>query len=286
MLHVTSTETTQADKITLSVEAPLDRLRNRITGGRPWIRTHELARIAVQMLSGTLFRLRLKRGPVFLAYHPDSHAVFRQHPEFSGLFQSFTAANALNNGGDMMRLWSFTLNLKQVLSENVPGDFAELGVWRGNTASVLAHYAATNGRKMFLFDTFTGFDAADLKGIDASKTKRFANTSLEMVKETLGQNVNVCEFVQGYFPEAVTQQAREASYAVVSLDCDLYEPTKAGLAFFYERMPTGGLFLLHDYSSMFWNGPRAAIDEFCAQSGERLILMPDKSGSAFFRKSK
>jgi hypothetical protein len=72
----------------------------------------------------------------------------------------------------------------------------------------------------------------------------------------------------------------------VSLDCDLYEPMKAGLEFFYPRMTRGGIFLLHDYSSFSWNGAKKAIDEFCGQSGEFIVLMPDKSGSAFLRKAR
>jgi O-methyltransferase len=59
---------------------------------------------------------------------------------------------------------------------------------------------------------------------------------------------------------------------------------KAGLDFFYPRMPRGGLFLLHDYSSLCWPGAKQAVDEFCRATGENLLLMPDKSGSAFIRK--
>ena len=73
---------------------------------------------------------------------------------------------------------------------------------------------------------------------------------------------------------------------MVSLDCDLYAPTKAGLEFFYPLMEKHGIFLLHDYSSLHWEGSKRAIDEFCELNNEKLILIPDKSGSAFFRKNK
>jgi hypothetical protein len=42
---------------------------------------------------------------------------------------------------------------------------------------------------------------------------------------------------------------------------------------------------LHDYSSLYWDGAKLAVDEFCAENGELIILMPDKSGSAFLRRS-
>ena len=224
---------------------------------------------------------------VFLAYQPDSHSLFEAHPEFQVLLKKFVMFNRINNGGDVTRLWSFILNIKQILSENIEGDFAELGVWRGNTASILAYYALKENRKAFLFDTFEGFDKKDLDGIDSNKQMDFENTSLKMVKEVIGDELDVCcEYVKGYFPDSICENHKTKKYAVVSLDCDLYEPMKAGLKFFYPLMSPGGLLLLHDYSSLFWDGSKKAIDEFCKENNENVILMPDKSGSAFIRKSR
>ena len=237
-------------------------------------------------LNGLPFYLGMSkfRG-VFLAYHPDSHNTFNAHPEFTELFRRFSANNRVNNGGDIARLWSLILNCKQIISEGVEGDFAELGVWRGNTAAVLASLAAPAGRKVFLFDTFTGFDRGDLKGVDAGKDLHFGDTSIELVKEVVGPQYTHCEYVEGYFPGSITDAHKAGKYAVVSLDCDLYEPMKSGLEFFYPRMPRGGIFFLHDYSSLHWDGAKLAIDEFCRKSGEYVVLMPDKSGSAFLRRT-
>lgn len=246
-----------------------------------------LNRLHTQELLGLQFLLgRSANSPFYKAYHPDSYYAFRANTEFDELFPRFTAYNKVNNGGDSTRLWAFILNSKQVLNEGVPGDFAELGVWRGNTASILAHFAAEYKRKVFLFDTFEGFAQADLTGVDQQKEMDFNNTSVELVKNVIGPNHIHCEFVKGFFPDTITAVHKERQYAVVSLDCDLYAPTKAGLLFFYERMPNGGIFFLHDYSSLHWDGSKQAIDEFCKSSGEKIILMPDKSGSAFFRKSR
>jgi hypothetical protein len=109
---------------------------------------------------------------------------------------------------------------------------------------------------------------------------------VNLVKEVIGENARVCDFIAGRFPEIIPDEYRSRTYAAVSLDCDLYEPIKAGLDFFYPRMPRGGLLFLHDYSSGHWPGAKRAVDEFCARTGEFAILMPDKSGSAFVRKSK
>ncbi|HEX4958412.1 MAG TPA: TylF/MycF/NovP-related O-methyltransferase [Lacibacter sp.] len=221
----------------------------------------------------------------YLTYHPDSYIQFGEHQEFKKLLHSFKKKNLINNSGDITRLWSFILNIKQVINENIPGDFAELGVWRGNTASILAHYAFVNNRRVYLFDTFEGFHKKDLKGIDADKKMSFSNTSVELVKNIIGGPASCCELVAGYFPDSVTEVHSNKTFAIVSIDCDLYEPMKAGLEFFYPLMPTGGIFLLHDYSSLYWEGAKKAIDDFCKQHHEYVILMPDKSGSAFIRKT-
>lgn len=254
---------------------------------KPRAERNRLIKQKIKMFSALPFYFGKANLPLtFIAYQPDSQAHFNSHNEFHNLFKSFTSHNKVNNAGDVTRLWSLILNTKQILSENVPGDFAELGVWRGNTASVLAHYAAGANRKVYLFDTFEGFDIRDLEGVDKNKQMAFADTSLAMTKEVIGIHSDICRFVKGYFPSTVTNEHKNTTYSIVSLDCDLYEPMRAGLEFFYPRMPKGGVLFLHDYSSLFWDGAKKAIDEFCAKNEEYVILMPDKSGSAFIRKSK
>jgi hypothetical protein len=195
--------------------------------------------------------------------------------------------NVTNNSGDITRLWSLILNCKQIVAEHIAGDFAELGGWRDNVAAVLAYFAQRDDRQLWLFDTFDGFHADDLRGVDAGQPAHaFGDTSLALARSSIEQYSNSCHFVQGRFPDSITEEHRKLTYALVSLDCDLYEPMRAGLEFFYLRMAPGGMFLLHDYSSQFWKGAKLAVDEFCRAHGEFIVLMPDKSGSAFFRKSR
>jgi hypothetical protein len=251
---------------------------------QPREKRHLAIRSIRQKLLAQPFRIAMTgfKG-AFVSYSPDSQYLFRAHPEYDELLARFTAHNKWNNGGDAARLWSLILNIKQVVAEGVIGDFAEVGVWRGNTAAVLATLAA--GRQVFLFDTFEGFSNRDLRGVDANQDLAFDTTSLDLVKRVVGRERLNCHYVKGWFPSTISDEHKRRNYAVVSLDCDLYEPMKAGLAFFYPRMPRGGILLLHDYSSQLWKGAKLAVDEFCAETGELVILMPDKSGSAFLRRS-
>jgi hypothetical protein len=51
-------------------------------------------------------------------------------------------------------------------AEQVPGDMAEIGVYQGNPARILAEAARASGRQLYLFDTFEGCHAGDLRGPD------------------------------------------------------------------------------------------------------------------------
>ncbi len=118
-----------------------------------------------------------------------------------------------------------------------------LRVYKGNTAAVLAHYARQSNRRVYLFDTFEGFEQTDIKGIDPIKNPHlFRDTSIDIVKYVIGDKVNACDFVKGHFPNSLEARHRETKYAIVSLDCDFYEPMKAGLDFFTPCSPEEAYF--------------------------------------------
>src|SRR5437773_211479 len=99
-----------------------------------------------------------KLGNNYTAFFPDSHAIFGQHGEFDELLDLWTKNNEWNNGGDLPRLIAFVLNVKRIMEEGIPGSFAEVGSYKGNSAAVLAYYARKHDRMVYLFDTFQGLD--------------------------------------------------------------------------------------------------------------------------------
>ncbi len=102
---------------------------------------------------------------------------------------------------DRIRFYNIWMQINRLLEDNIPGDFAELGVYKGDTARVIHHCAPD--RKLHLFDTFEGFPQKDLKeetGKASGYTSRhFADTSIEKVKTLLGESPKI-SFHQGYFP--------------------------------------------------------------------------------------
>ena len=185
---------------------------------------------------------------------------------------------------DSVRRDMLVLLMKGLLAENVEGDFAELGVYRGGTAKLFHYYAPE--RKLHLFDTFSGFDGADLK-LESKETGYHTNvdlskTGIEAVRQYINPLNNNVVFHQGFFPDSIPDNLQDRKFAFVHLDADLLGPTQSGLEFFYPRMPRGGVIVVHDYNG--WPGARKAVKDFLHDKLEQELPYPDKSGSAVIKK--
>jgi O-methyltransferase len=179
---------------------------------------------------------------------------------------------------DPVRTAAIFLAVRRLEHEHIAGAFAEVGVFRGELSRVLHRLAPA--RQLYLFDTFAGFHENDLKG---EADGRFRDTSLEVVKQNLG-NLEHVSFRVGFFPETAGGLEAE-QFAFVMLDVDKYDPTLAGLRFFYPRLSRGGHVFVHDYNSPESNwGVSRAVNEFLADKPEKLIELPDGCGSVVFRK--
>ncbi len=185
---------------------------------------------------------------------------------------------------DKVRFFNFWFQVERLRQENVKGDFAELGVYKGDSAQLL--HLMDKSRTFHLFDTFSGFSKKDLKnekGKAATYTTRnFADTSLESVKSKL--RAKQFRFYKGYFPET-TKGLEKLRFALVNMDADLLNPTQAGLAFFYPRLAPGGVIMVHDYNPD-WPGIMKAVDDFVATIPESKIVMPDQDSTVMIIKSK
>lgn len=193
---------------------------------------------------------------------------------------------ASRNYPDKIRLYNFWLQIQRINRDGIKGDFAELGVYKGDSARLL-HLMAPD-RIFHLFDTFEGFTGKDLQpetGEAATySTKHFADTSLNKVLKKIGGNPDKIKIHSGYFPQS-TDGLEETTYSLVNMDADLYNPTKAGLDFFYPRLSPGGVIFIHDYNDK-WEGLVKAVDEFTCNIPEKLILIPDLDSTVMIVKNK
>ena len=90
-------------------------------------------------------------------------------------------------------------------------------------------------------------------------------------------------FHKGYFPES-TKSLQPQKYSLVSMDVDLYNPTKAGLEYFYPLLQKGGVLLIHDHKPD-WPGIMKAVEEFSHTISEPFIQLIDKDSTVMLVKS-
>jgi O-methyltransferase len=144
----------------------------------------------------------------------------------------------------------------------IDGSIAEGGVFQGEFAREMNRVFPN--KKLYLFDTFTGFDKRDVFVEEKNNYSEYgemhlSTTSEELVLNKLPYAENAI-IRKGYFPE--TAKGIEDKFCFVNLDFDLYQPTFAGLEYFYPRMVKGGIILIHDYFSEGYKGVKEAVREF------------------------
>ena len=192
---------------------------------------------------------------------------------------SKTQRKTILSKSDPVRYGSLLLAMEQIKKENISGQIAECGVWKGALSKFV--HSQLPERKYFLFDTFEGFDSRDL---GQEKDGRFNNTSVDVVLNYIGGNKEKLIVKQGFFPET-TKGMKEESFSLVILDFDKYDPTVSGLEYFYPLVEKGGFIFIHDYSSSESEfACSRALDEFLKDKIEKPILIPDTWGSAIIRK--
>lgn len=151
---------------------------------------------------------------------------------------------------------------------------AEAGVFQGEFAKVINESFPDS--KLYLFDTFTGFDKRDVKYEKAYGFSEAAEGDLCITSEELVLNKmkypERCRIRKGYFPESA--DGIEESFCFVNLDMDLYKPTLEGLRFFYPLLIQGGIIMVHDYFTQGYEGVNAALKDFIAETDPTIIPFP------------
>lgn len=185
-----------------------------------------------------------------------------------------------------VRLAALRLMIEEIKRREIPGEMAELGVYKGELAKEMNRLLPK--KRLYLFDTFEGFDKKDIviekeMGSVRAAERDFSDTSMEEVRAKLPY-AEQAVFCKGYFPESLSEAGILPKFALVSLDPDLYEPVYQGLRIFYPLLSTGGMILIHDYNSMQFPGVKKAVDRYCRE--ENLYVMPlmDLHGSCVLLK--
>jgi O-methyltransferase len=158
-----------------------------------------------------------------------------------------------------------TENLVSLISRvvDVPGDFVEIGVFRGDTFKRLALLAHALGRKAHGFDSFEGMDEPtqlDFGHYPKGKLSVGGVANFERILIDADIPKSSYKLWPGFIPHCFKGFDTPVSLAVV--DVDQYEPTVVAIDWIWDRISPGGIMLLDDYFRSREGLASKAIDEW------------------------
>jgi hypothetical protein len=201
------------------------------------------------------------------------YCPFTDDDEFDALY--WEMQRSWYPGADVRwRMWVLT-TLAQACQQ-LPGNFAEFGTWRGGCAyMILGRTKVAPSHRFFLFDTFTGIPANRLTERERNEgfAGRLKDTSLEHVDDLLTRwrpRYTLC-------PGDIFDTISAIDVGVLSfahIDLNAAAPTRAALDFTYKHMICGGIIVFDDYGQADYNDQRIVIDEFFHNLPEKPIAVP------------
>jgi hypothetical protein len=155
------------------------------------------------------------------------------------------------------RMRNLRVLCERVLSEDVPGDMLEAGVWRGGACiymkAIIQAYANTT-RRVYVADSFEGLPTPDVNRYPADANDRhYEFDSLQVDRASveagfrkfglLDENV---VFLEGWFKDTLPNAPIE-NLSILRLDGDMYESTQQTLQALYKKVSPGGYVIVDDY---------------------------------------
>lgn len=162
-----------------------------------------------------------------------------------------------------------------VLSDGVPGDFVETGVWRGGACiylrAILAAWGVTD-RTVWLADSFRGLPPPDGRFAEDRGDAHHKNEALAVSRAEVEENFRryglldeQVRMLEGWFSETLPAAPIER-IALLRLDGDMYASTWDALDALYDRVSAGGYVIVDDYGAV--PACAAAVRDFLAARGE------------------
>lgn len=187
-------------------------------------------------------------------------------------------------------------SVEYIVKRNIPGAFAECGVWRGGSIMAIVlklQELGVTDRDIYLYDTFEGMTAPTavdvspyhqpaLKAWNQAKQAgkkvydQYFNDELfseDMVREVLyasGYPKERFHFVRGPVEQTIPANVPTA-FSLIRLDTDWYESTKHELEHLYPLLSKNGVLIIDDYGH--WLGSQRATDEYFSKAGVTPVLL-------------
>ena len=161
--------------------------------------------------------------------------------------------------------------MSHVISDRIPGDFVETGVWRGGACIYMRAVLKVFGivdRSIWVADSFSGLPKPDAERYpeqdqgDLHHTFKELAVSLETVQENFskyGLLDGQVKFLQGWFKDTLPDAPIDR-IAVLRLDGDMYSSTMDALQALGHKVSPGGFIIVDDFGAVA--GCRQAIADY------------------------
>ena len=178
--------------------------------------------------------------------------------------------------------WELIQAIRYIEGNGIPGDIVECGVWRGGNLVIAGLLRQRMGfdRQIWAFDTFAGMTAPSAEDFkpaeDLDVAEKFATLDhgdhnewclaseaevLKNFEERVGNRD--LRTVKGPVEDTLRKAENlPERIAILRLDTDFYESTRAEMEILYPRLVSGGVLIVDDYGE--WAGARQAVDEYFA----------------------
>jgi O-methyltransferase len=151
--------------------------------------------------------------------------------------------------------------------ENIPGDFLEIGVFKGGAimAMALKCIQLSSNRKIIAYDTFDGMTTptsydVSYKGLRAEEELPYIKSLFTETQANIDKTgYSNVEYVIGDILLQKKEQVPK-TIALLRLDTDWYESTRHELDIFEPNVSKDGFVVIDDYGH--WLGCKKAVDEF------------------------
>ena len=147
----------------------------------------------------------------------------------------------------------------------LPGDFVEMGCYKGDTSLLLAEVLEGQDKKLWIYDSFEGLpekraEDESVLGVEFKKGE-LPVTKREVKERFLRAGMKVPVIKKGWFSELKDKDLPEIiSFAF--LDGDFYESIRDSLKMVSDKVCNGGVILVHDYYNEKLPGVKRAVDRW------------------------
>jgi len=180
-------------------------------------------------------------------------------------------------------LWQL---VAQCEKDKQPGQYIEIGTWRGGTAGIIGSRLAQlgSGNSLYVADTFTGVVKTS-KADSAYSGGEHSDTSRSLVETLLGQTLqlNNFEILEGIFPDDTEHLVpANARFKMCHIDVDVYQSATDIVDWIWPKLNIGGLVVFDDYGFHTCDGIARYVEEH--RNDTNKMVIHNLNGHAIFVK--